>query len=214
VRVSLRNWFILNVQYAQFKTAHRQACLDKDNNAIPWYTYPAIDYLKQFDFSAKAVFERGSGYSTRFWAERCKSLVSVEDNEEWFERIKDCLPENVQYQFLCTTEDYVNYIRCHDNQFDIIIIDGNHRYECAEAALEKLAENGMIILDNSNWEQNIADILRDSGLIEVDMSGFGPINPYTWTTSLFLTRSFDLTPVSSQPRHCPGAITRWNNRSL
>ena len=33
--------------------------------------------------------------------------------------------------------------------------------------------------------------LRDSGLIEVDFSGFGPSNGYVWTTSIFLKRNFD-----------------------
>ena len=31
---------------------------------MPWYTYPVIEYLQQFDFSKLTVFEYGSGNSS------------------------------------------------------------------------------------------------------------------------------------------------------
>jgi hypothetical protein len=37
------------------------------------------------------------------------------------------------------------------------------------------------------------------GYIEIDFHGFGPINDYTWTTSLFLDREIALEPKSIQP---------------
>jgi hypothetical protein len=54
----------------------------------------------------------------------------------------------------------------------------------------------MIILDNSDWLPESSRLLRESGLIEIDMTGFAPINDYTHTTSFYLHREF-----AFRPRH-------------
>lgn len=173
-------------------------CLDREGKPIPWYTYPAIEYIKQLDLSEKRVFEYGSGHSTIFWSSRCKTLTSVEHDELWFRRIRDQLPEKVSYHLRQSTEDYVNVIEEDDKHFDIIIIDGAYRYDCAAAALKKLNSSGFIILDNSDWMTNSSQLLREAGLIEVDMSGFGPINNYTWTTSFYFSRQVELKPAGDR----------------
>lgn len=185
------------------------SCEDANGAPIPWYTYPAIEYIRQLDFSQKSVFEFGSGNSTKFWAVRCKSLVSIEDNQEWFNKVKQDLPNSVNFRFLEDKTSYTTAINDHEHNFDVIIVDGNHRFECAKAALSKLSSTGLIILDNADWRENTAKLLRESGLIQVDMSGFGPINGYTWTTSFFFSRNVDLHPKNDrQPVHGVGAIKR------
>ena len=42
----LRNFYILAVKYSQYKTIKLWDCVDEDTKKIPWYTYPAIEYLK------------------------------------------------------------------------------------------------------------------------------------------------------------------------
>ena len=45
----------------------------------------------------------------------------------------------------------------------------------------------MIIFDNSDWYPNtIRQIQNSINLVQIDFHGFGPINNYTWTTSIFL----------------------------
>lgn len=98
--------------------------------------------------------------------------------------------------------DYSSIIIKLDRQFDVIIIDGQFRYACVRNAIRCLKEGGMIILDNSDWYPNVSSFLRDNNLIEVDFSGFGPVNNYTWTTSLYLTRDFrfrSLNPIQPVP---------------
>ncbi|MGB4400025.1 MAG: class I SAM-dependent methyltransferase [Daejeonella sp.] len=203
---TIKNYWILSVEFGQFKTMSR-GCIDKNDEFIPWYTYPAIEYIKQIDFSDKSIFEFGSGNSTIFWAKRCKKAVSIEDNKDWYEKVTPSLPANVEYKLVPEKTDYVNSINQFAEGFDIIIIDGNHRYECTVEALKKLNSDGIIILDNSDWHENSAKLLREADLIEVDMSGFGPINGYTWTTSFFLSRSVRLKPGGPrQPLNGTGGI--------
>ena len=72
---------ILEFDYGHFLSTIQYSSVDKDNNPIPWYTYPAIEYLKQLDFSEKSIFEYGSGNSTIFWSKVAKSVISVENDE-------------------------------------------------------------------------------------------------------------------------------------
>ena len=79
---------MLQKEFALERSVDEKVCIDKNGNPIPWYTYPAIEYLSQFDFSDKTVFEFGCAYSSVFWAERAKKVISVEDNPIWYARWK------------------------------------------------------------------------------------------------------------------------------
>ena len=61
----------------------------------------------------------------------------------------------------------------------------------------------LVILDNADWFPNSAKTLREAGLLQVDMHGFGPINDYTWTTSFFFSRDCHLEPLGGLQPHPP-----------
>src|SRR5688500_6442274 len=58
---SLDAAYSLLFDYAHLSSVQRQAAVDAKCNPVPWYTYPAIEYLKQLDFKDSTVFEYGSG---------------------------------------------------------------------------------------------------------------------------------------------------------
>ncbi len=183
---------IIEFEYGHFFSAAQKACVDKNGNPIPWYTYPAIEYLKQLDYSEKEIYEYGAGNSSLFWAKKAKSVTSIENDQEWYSIIKTKKQENQEIVFIDDEESYVNYILKKNRKYDLIIIDGLARFACAKVAIQCLAKGGLIILDNSDWYPETAKFLRESGLIQVDFTGMGPINYYTWTTSLFLERHINL----------------------
>ncbi len=183
--------------------------IDANKNPCPWYTYPAIEYINQLDFSNKEVFEYGSGNSTIFWSEVAKRVVSIENNKEWYEIISSKVGKKTEVQLIVDDVSYIQEILNHEN-FDIIVIDGLHRLDCAKVAIERLKPGGIIILDNSDWFVKTAKFLRESNLIEVDMTGLGPINPYAWTTSFFFDRNFSFQPKAvNQPEHGVGALKHY-----
>jgi hypothetical protein len=213
ILATYRNYKILSYEHGQFKSMSRWACIDKNNLPTPWYTYPAIEYLNQLDFSECSVFEYGSGNSTIYWSNKCKNIVSIENDEKWYRKIKPNVNSNCDYHLMPNRNDYINAIHKYSYNYDIIIIDGSYRYECAIESLKKLNKFGFIILDNSDWEQNTASMLRKSDLIEVDMSGFGPINGYTWTTSFFFSRNVKIKcAYDHQPVNCIGSIIKNSNQ--
>jgi len=208
LKKQLVNFHILAVKYGQFKTISRWACINKDNEKIPWYTYPAIEYLNNIDFSQKIVFEYGSGNSSAYWACKAKAVFSVEDNRSWYDKIKANLARN-QHIDLCESEnDYLEVISRVTSKINVIIIDGVHREKCAKLVKEHISNLDIVILDNSDWYKETSRYLREElDLIEVDFHGFGPINNYTWTTSIFFTRNVKLSPVNNlQPNYSIAGI--------
>ena len=209
LRCALKSAKILEFDYGHFITARRRSCVDRNGNPIPWYTYPAIEYLIQLDYTDKTVFEYGSGNSTLFWAERARKVVSVEDNHHWYSRIGKEIGKNIDLRLISDRDEYIRAIGSCDEKFWVIVIDGSHRYECAKQAITRLKPGGMIILDNSDWFTETAALLRHADLIEIDMSGFGPINAYTWTTSLFVHRQFRLRHKGkNQPQRSIGGLSQ------
>src|SRR5882757_1229120 len=55
---------------------------------IPWICFSAIDRLKEIVRPDMSVFEYGSGGSTLFWASRVKTVVSIEHDKGWFEKMQ------------------------------------------------------------------------------------------------------------------------------
>jgi len=109
-------------------------------------------------------------------------------------------------------EIYENAIFEDDKKYDVIVVDGKRRAECAAAAVKALKDGGMIILDDSdriNTSEeyvNAVAALRKADLIQVDFYGFCPMNNYTKTTSLFLSRDFNFESLYKvQP------INGWGN---
>lgn len=123
-----------------------------------------------------------------YFAERCLSIESIESDNGWLEYQKRYLKNN-QVLHLCheLSEDYYLAINHGSHEYyDIIIVDGKQRAKCCKEAIRKLKNGGIIILDNSERYPKLCKSLRDSSFIQIDFHGHGPINPYTWTTSLFL----------------------------
>lgn len=200
---------ILNDGWGHRGSRETRRTIDAAGEPLPWYTYPAIEYLRQLDFSRARVFEWGSGGSSLYWGARCKELVSVERNREWFERVSEAAPSNVTVIHVEDDPDYANEITRH-GLFDVIVIDGEQRRNCAAAALHHWASGGLIILDNSDWYTLAATYLRKQGLVQVDLSGFGPINDYTWSTSVFFRGEFKFEPRAERlPMHGVGALQNF-----
>lgn len=180
------------------RTIDEKICVDRDGNPIPWYTYPAIEYLSQFDYQNKKVFEFGVGNSSLFWASRAQKVISIEDNLTWFEKFKNELKApNLEIRWRDEGEIYEKAILEEDEKQDVIIIDGKRRFECALMSVQKLQKGGIIILDDSDRVntsleyQKAIDVLKKADLLQVDFYGFCPMNNYTKATSVFFDRCFD-----------------------
>lgn len=192
IQNTFENFKTLAVRYNQFSSMKKWSCLDKSGNPIPWYTYPTIEYLQNLDFSDKNVFEYGSGNSSLWWAKRCRKITSIESDAKWFNQIKalQLVVNNFDYQLEINEKKYAEQSAILGS--DVIIIDGLCRVECADFVIDQIevgkVNPNMLIFDNSDWYPETIFKLnqRLKDWVQVDFSGFGPINGYTWTTSIFI----------------------------
>ncbi len=178
-------------QLGWYKSAWQNASVDKDGQPIPWLTYPAIHYLESNSKVLKGatVYEFGSGNSTLWWAKKAKSVTSVEYFNKWFKKLGPSLPNNVSYVFAENndTHDFANAILQEKNNFDIIIVDGRDRVQCALNAAQKLTKNGVIIWDNSERERYQTGVkkLHKLGFKQLEFFGPVPIDNKLEITSIF-----------------------------
>jgi hypothetical protein len=187
--------------------------VDGNGNPVPWYTYPAIEFLDRLDFSESTVFEYGSGNSSLWWSGRSHRVISVESDAEWHGRISAAAQSmsNFDYRLAKGKEDYV--LASGLANADVVVIDGKYRFECARHLIDGLGTGAlrakMIIFDNSDWyPRSIFELSKRLGWTQVDFAGFGPINDYTWTTSVFLAPGQDLTGRRSRPLGSISGMTK------
>jgi hypothetical protein len=207
-RKLLKDFWILSEYYGLRNSIKQRRPVNQEGKAIPWYTYPAIEYLSSLDFSKCSVLEFGSGGSSIWWEGKAKSVLAVEHKKEWADTLQKNASEKLRIVFAGNESEYLN--AGSGRKFDVIVIDGVWRQKCVEMIPSLLNEDGIVILDNSDWYPKAAKDLREQyNLLQVDFHGFGPINDYTWTTSVFFSRSFDCRSNTDRlPHYSVGAITQ------
>jgi len=161
--------------------------------ARPWISYDAQVVLGQFLTKDSAVLEFGSGMSTIWYGRRAGSVFSIEDDADWFAAVETLLQgqPNVTCRFAADRGAYTGLAP--DRAYDLIMIDGNWRLDCAEFAMAHLAPGGIIYLDNSDKgvcpdcgdvpqaSRLLQDFARRGGLPLREFTDFAP-------TQLFVQR--------------------------
>ena len=84
--VQLKMSYILARYYGQYFSLKHSACRDSKKNNIPWYTYPAIEYIDNLSLKNLKIFEYGCGFSSNYFLKKGCSVYSVEDSPLWFKR--------------------------------------------------------------------------------------------------------------------------------
>jgi predicted SAM-dependent methyltransferase len=170
--------------------------VDGTNRAIPWFTYPAIEFLDRVPCGDLSVFEWGSGNSTLWWARRARSVQAVDHNESWYERVRAQLPKNASVQLQTEAAKYVRALADTGRTFDVVVIDGVHRNECAAEAIARANPDGLIVFDNSDRRANAAGIerLAAAGWRRIDFFGLIPSYLYRSCTSVFFKSERYLQP--------------------
>lgn len=189
---------MINQSWGHNHTVTTGIPLDKAGTPIPWFTYPAIEYLSQLNLSNSSVLEWGGGNSTKYFSERCRNILTIEHNIEWFIKLRENKFPNSDVM-LVEPLQYGNPSFIAERKFDIIIVDGINREECMHTAYDILNAGGIIILDNSDRHPEIADEARKNGFTQIDFHGIGPVNMYTWTTTIFFKDIINFQPLTFQP---------------
>lgn len=225
-RINLANWLVLAanwplatqllvpgtnffVESGWLESLQQEKPVSKSGAPIPWYTYPAIEFIEPRIRPDFRVFEYGSGWSTLWWGERVDTVFAVEHDPAWSELVQPQLPPNARVALRTEPDRYVGEIDACGGDFDIVVVDGEHRNRCAKAAAARLKPSGAIVFDNSD-RQSHSDGLRylsGEGLLRIDFFGLVPCYPYKNCTSFFFrdTRWLTGAPLPAEQSSSIGA---------
>jgi hypothetical protein len=172
--------------------------IDKSGSPIPWYSYAQLEWLMPRVRRTDTVFEFGAGYSTVWYGQHAKEVIAVEHNSGWLNEVQAKVGSNVTLVFRSTagTEAtvegespyYSALLEYAPKSFDIIVIDGMERVQCAYAAPSRLRDDGIIVFDNSDripFRPGI-DHLHKLGFGRIDFYGFATQVSTRTCTSIFL----------------------------
>ncbi len=172
-----------------FRSFEERAPVDRRGEPIPWYTYPAIEFLRTRVRPEMTVFEYGCGNSTLWWASHVAHVVSVEHDPDWHRRIASSVPANVTLRHvpLEPPGTYAGALLREGRRFDVVVIDGRERVECTSRIADGLTEGGVIVFDNAerpDYAEGYA-ALKAQGFRRIDFIGMAPIVVDKITTSVF-----------------------------
>lgn len=177
-------------QLGWFKSAWRMSSIDEKGNPVPWLNYPAIHFIKikKDKFKKLSVWEWGSGNSTMWWSKYSSSVTSVEYDKGWMDRVSEQIKKkNAKLIFSELDKNYPSTILDSKKKYDVIVVDGRMRVECATNALKCLTKRGVIIWDNTDRERykKGIDLIKKQGFKSLDFYGPAPIDNYLTQTSIY-----------------------------
>lgn len=169
-----------------YRSFQKRIPVDADDQPLPWYSYPAIKFLEKRIQPEWHIFEYGCGNSSIWWSKRVARVLSCEHDKEWHERVTKILPDNAT----CVYKGASSYAEAASEQtekFDVVIIDGIERVECARHAAKAVKDGGVIIWDNADRLDYAEgyEFLIGLGFKRLGFEGLGPIVMIPTETAIF-----------------------------
>jgi len=172
-----------------FESFKIKKAVDKNGNTIPWFTYSFIDFIENRLNSSLTVFEFGSGSSTIYFSKKVADIWSVEHNKEWYDIVARSKNKNTRIILTDSDSesDYLAPLNNFSDKASIIIVDGLHRNSCLRHSINKITNDGVIILDDSerNDYRSGIEYLESSGFKRLDFWGIAPTILFKKCTTLF-----------------------------
>jgi hypothetical protein len=170
------------------QSALTQRPVDGKGDPLPWYTYAMQNFLLGRLTKDMHVFEYGSGNSTLWYSERVAAVVSVEHDPGFVAEIMKSAPTNVTHLHRPPySPGYWDAANRQGRKFDVVVVDGIHREECAAAAVSAVSQTGVVIVDNTDTRKYGGAVrpFLSAGFRQFDFRSHGPIWLKEWTTSIF-----------------------------
>lgn len=127
---------------------------------VPMISYRGRAAIEDILTTETDMIEFGSGNSTPWFACRVRTLVSIEDDPDWYTHVERVLAssgkENVRHE-LRTEENYADVSDIEEASLDFAFVDGTDRAGCIKAVVPKLKPGAYLYLDNSDKDMTIPD---------------------------------------------------------
>ena len=164
--------------------AHAYA-MDREGREVPWLTYPAIMFLSERVRDGWRLLEFGAGSGTVWWSKRVHHVTAIEHDRGWADEVEKKCVATVRLADPSSSIAYLEHSQ--PRSYDIVVIDGLFRNECAFAAPDLLVGGGVIVLYDAQRPayQPALDFLRSSGFSCLKFHGPQPVNKHPGCTAIF-----------------------------
>jgi len=130
---------------------------------MPAFTFPALDFVRERIRPGFEVLEWGSGASTVWFHRQGCTITSIEHDPRWHEKVGAFLaPPSV----VLLRELGAEYVRPVSSiaKFNLIVIDGRSRSECATYVTSQIAEGrhspGLVVVFDDTERVHYRDAVR------------------------------------------------------
>ena len=164
------------------------------HDGMPWISWPCIDWLERTLRPGMRVLEYGGGGSTIFFLRHGCDVTTIEGDAKWVDAIQKRagpLVPRLTLRYVNNQSGDPAMRAVYANQgaiggpWDLILIDGAWREDCAEVAKRNLAPGGFIIVDNTDLPEHAGIYRLMEGYRRTIFSGLGYARRELTTTELF-----------------------------
>ena len=133
-----------------------------------------IGFMEEVLNKKSVVLEFGSGRSTIWFAKIVKEIITHENSLAWFYFVTESAnQEGLQNIRLIFDSKYWS-LGDWGKAFDLILIDGKKRLQCAMRSIPFLKSGGYVVLDNAEFRKNqpAVEFLNSLGWESKQLGGF------------------------------------------
>lgn len=120
----------------------------------PWWNYKVREFVAARLRPSSRVFEFGGGASTLWLVDQGCDVHTVEHDIEWHRQLVERVRGRAEVDLIPPADSYDAYVNSISSQpdgtFDLVIVDGRERVRCGLAAMSKVKQGGMLLLDDSD----------------------------------------------------------------
>jgi hypothetical protein len=158
----------------------------------PMLSLPFLDWFESYDFSSFNFIEFGSGNSTKYFAEKVKSMISFETNLDFFNSFNSQLPENLTYKFLNNHDLEDGKFNLNIDEKTIVLVDCAANRLSTTKNVFKFGFPNILILDNSELYRNTCKFINEQGYMEIPFWGLRFLESEEACTSVFIKNTFSM----------------------
>jgi hypothetical protein len=176
--------------YGYSRSLRLRLPVDADNSPLPWLPYCVVTLLAERIGGDLRLLEFGAGYSTLFFMSRVMSVTSIEHDPEWANELRHraLAHVNIVTADSVSPDGYCAHVKASPERYDLILVDGIHRNECFQLALDRLTPRGVVILDDSARAEygGLAKLAASKGLNALRLQGHKAASAgLHWTTIFY-----------------------------
>lgn len=165
--------------------------VDPRGTPLAFLNYPTLALLRGRLRPEFKLLEFGSGYSTAFFSRLVGAVTSIEHEPVWLERVRQLVREQSNITLILKTlgAEYTGAAAAAAaaaGPFQVILVDGRMRHQCAIESLPCLALDGVLIWDDSSrdrYQQGIAEVMA-KGFRALRIEGLKPAGLGTDETTI------------------------------